>query len=78
MLHSLADFRRQLDILQDRCQIVDAAGFLRARKCEGHAKSSVLLTFDDGYADFFTIAIINFRLIMIEIKSKFFLLKNRL
>jgi peptidoglycan/xylan/chitin deacetylase (PgdA/CDA1 family) len=55
MLHSLADFRRQLDILQDRCQVVDAAGFLRARNCEGHAKSSVLLTFDDGYADFFTI-----------------------
>jgi len=55
MLHSLADFRRQLDILQDRCQIVDAAGFLHARNCEGQAKSSVLLTFDDGYADFSTI-----------------------
>jgi peptidoglycan/xylan/chitin deacetylase (PgdA/CDA1 family) len=52
MLHSLADFRSQLDALQDRCQIVDAAGFLRARACEGHGKPTVLLTFDDGYADF--------------------------
>ena len=52
MLHSLADFRSQLDALQDHCQIVDAAGFLRARACEAHAKPPVLLTFDDGYADF--------------------------
>ena len=52
MLHSLADFRSQLDALQGHCQIVDAAGFLRARACEAHAKPPVLLTFDDGYADF--------------------------
>jgi len=54
-LHSLEDFRSQLDALQDHCQIVDAAGFLRARTCAGHAKPSVMLTFDDGYADFATI-----------------------
>lgn len=52
MLHSLADFRCQLDALQDHCQIVDAAGFLRPRADEGHVKPNVLLTFDDGYADF--------------------------
>lgn len=52
MLHTLADFRSQLDALQDHCQIVDAAGFLSARACEGHLKPAVLLTFDDGYADF--------------------------
>jgi len=52
MLHTLADFRSQLDALQDHCQIVDAAGFLGARACEGHLKPAVLLTFDDGYADF--------------------------
>lgn len=52
MLHTLADFRSQLDALQDHCQIVDAAGFLSVRACEGHLKPAVLLTFDDGYADF--------------------------
>lgn len=52
MLHSLADFRCQLDALQDHCQIVDAAGFLRPRADEGSGKPNVLLTFDDGYSDF--------------------------
>ena len=52
MLQSLKDFRSQLDALQDHCQIVDAAGFLRARGSESYARPTVLLTFDDGYADF--------------------------
>jgi peptidoglycan/xylan/chitin deacetylase (PgdA/CDA1 family) len=52
ILHSLADFRNQLDVLQERCEIVDAAGFVRARAGEVSVKPAVLLTFDDGYADF--------------------------
>lgn len=55
ILHSLADFRSQLDVLQEHCEIVDAGGFVRSWSGGLSAKPSVLLTFDDGYADFVTV-----------------------
>lgn len=55
ILHSLADFRNQLDLLQDKCTIVDPEKFLQCRAGKILSKPAVLLTFDDGYEDFATI-----------------------
>ena len=55
ILHSLEDFRNQLDVLQEHCEIIDAGGFVRAWDGEPSVKPAVLLTFDDAYADFATV-----------------------
>jgi len=54
ILHSLSDFRSQLDLIQRKCDVLDAEGFVvRRRKGLGHGqRPAVLLTFDDGYSDF--------------------------
>lgn len=57
ILHSLADFRNQLDLLQDKCTIVDAEEFIQCRAGKILSKPAVLLTFDDGYEDFATTVI---------------------
>lgn len=53
ILLGLDDFVAQLDALLERFEVLDAATFAR-RLDEGQkgARPSVLLTFDDGYADF--------------------------
>lgn len=57
MLHSLAVFRAQLDALQSRCTLVDARTFIECREGRRLSKPPVLLTFDDGYADFVTVVL---------------------
>jgi peptidoglycan/xylan/chitin deacetylase (PgdA/CDA1 family) len=57
ILHSLEDFRRQLDILQEKCIIVDAETYLECRKGKKMSKPAVLLSFDDGYEDFSTVVV---------------------
>ena len=57
ILHSLEDFRKQLDLLQEKCTIVDAETFLECRKGKKMSKPAVLLSFDDGYEDFSTIVV---------------------
>lgn len=52
MLHSLDDFRRQLDAIQSSCDVLDAAQFAERRRSPSPGRPAVLLTFDDGYADF--------------------------
>ena len=57
MLHSLAVFREHLDALQSRCTLVDAQTFIECREGRRMSKPAVLLTFDDGYADFLTVVL---------------------
>ena len=52
MLHSLSDFRQQLDVLQQECVIVGADYFDEPAERAEPDKPRVLLTFDDGYEDF--------------------------
>lgn len=55
MLHSLSDFRRQLDVLQQECVIVGAGFSDESIERSPPDKPRVLLTFDDGYEDFATV-----------------------
>jgi peptidoglycan/xylan/chitin deacetylase (PgdA/CDA1 family) len=57
ILHSLEDFRKQLDLLQEKCTIVDAKTFLECRNGKKMSKPAVLLSFDDGYEDFSIIVV---------------------
>lgn len=52
ILHSLADFRSQLDLVQRECDVLDAVAFMDRRHRVGTGRPAVLLTFDDGYWDF--------------------------
>lgn len=52
ILHPLADFRRQLDLIRGRCDVLDAGAFLARKRAGGGDRPAVLLSFDDGYADF--------------------------
>lgn len=52
ILHPLGDFRRQMDLIQGRCDVLDADAFVARRRLGGGGRPGVLLTFDDGYADF--------------------------
>lgn len=52
ILHPLGDFRRQLDLIQGSCEVLDADAFITRRRLGGGGRPAVLLTFDDGYADF--------------------------
>ena len=57
MLHSLAVFRAHLDALQSRCSLVDAGQYIECLEGRRLSKPPVLLTFDDGYADFMTVVL---------------------
>lgn len=50
---AVADFRRQLDYLTDRLEIVDLPE-VRLNGGRGVGRKRVALTFDDGYRDFYT------------------------
>jgi peptidoglycan/xylan/chitin deacetylase (PgdA/CDA1 family) len=52
ILHSLGDFRRQLDEIRRGCEVLDARGFVARRHGSVGGRPAILLTFDDGYADF--------------------------
>jgi peptidoglycan/xylan/chitin deacetylase (PgdA/CDA1 family) len=53
ILLGLDDFLAQLDALLDRYEVLDAATFVRRLDAgQKGARPSVMLTFDDGYADF--------------------------
>lgn len=53
ILLGLDDFEAQLDALLERYDVLDAAAFAWRREAGDEAtRPSVLLTFDDGYADF--------------------------
>ena len=52
ILHTLYDFRSQLDLIRQKCDVLDAGEFVARRRKGLSSRPAVLLTFDDGYSDF--------------------------